>query len=140
VALQPITEKLKRDYIDIINKFETSIDISSMSLAIPKITAPYQFHYHDLLKEYSQIQDDLDELYHRKMFNVKIANDKLSNIDLNSSELKRMIETDKEYRDMNMKLQSLKNDMKIIEEIISTIKNFSFNVSNSIKYREMMGG
>lgn len=137
--LSEITEKLKTDYIAIIKKFETTVDIGQMSLSLPKIAAPFQFHYYDLLKEYSKLSDELDELYHAKVFNVKIGNDTLSVVDFNSSELKKMVETSPEYRKLQMRLNEIKNDLKIIEEMMSTIKNFGFNINNSIKFKEMMG-
>ncbi len=137
--LQAITEKLKTDYIQIVKKFESTIDLSGSSLSIPRVVAPYVFHMHDLLKEYSKLNDQLDELYHSKVFNVKIGNDALSVVDFNSSELRKMVETSKEYRVLNVRLQEIKNDLKVIEEMIGNIKNFSFNVNNAIKFRELTG-
>lgn len=139
MSIQAIADKLKTDYVKIVKDLEQKVDIGQLSLSLPKIVAPFQFAYHDLLKEYSKLQDELDELYHAKVFNVKIGNDKLSVVDWNSSELKKMVETDVDYRKLNLKLQDIKNDLKIIEEMMGTIKNFGFSINNKLKFTELMG-
>lgn len=132
------TQVLKEKYLEIVKSFETNIQIDMMSLSIPRVVAPYQFHYSDLLQAIYKINDKLDERFYHDMFNTKIGNSELSHISLGTSEAKRMIESSKEYRELKLQKEKLVADMKIIEEFINTIKNFSFNVSSALKFKEMI--
>lgn len=138
--LSEITEKLKKDYLVIVKDFENAVDIGKISLQIPKLQAPFQFHYYDLLNEYSKLQDELEEHMYTKFWNAKIGNHELSNISLTDTNLRKAITETKEYREISKRQNQIKNDMKIIEEMMTTIKNFGFNINNTIKFREFMEG
>ena len=132
------TNKLKEKYIEIVNDFKQSLD-TSKCLELPRLLAPYQFHYHDLLKEYSSVNDKVDELYYEELFNYKIQNSEMSHVDLSSTELKKMIECSTKYRNLIQQQKEISNDMKLIEDMIRTIRDFNFSMSNTIKYKELMG-
>ena len=139
-TLSKITDGLKTRYMKLVNEFSDSSVVDVLSLSIPKRLSPYQFHFNDLYRKSQEISDDLDELYYNKMLSYKVGQSELSVVDLNSSEIKRMIESSEDYRMLKQKYDQIVADMKIVEEMISTIKNFSFNVNNSLKFKELTGG
>jgi len=135
-----ITESLKERYALLVDRFDSAKQLDVVSLSLPSLCAPYQFHYHDLLKEYHIVQDEQDEYYHNIVFNTKSGTNKLAMINLGASEMKRMIETDEKFREYQRKINSIQAEMKLVEEMLTMIKQFGFNISNSIKYRDMTGG
>jgi len=134
------TEFLKAVYKELIEKFDNMAQLDQISLSLPKVAAPFQFHFHDLLKEYHIKQDESDEYFYGAMFNAKSGRGALAVIGLSSTELKKMIESDDKYREHTRALNAIQAEMKIVEEMLTTIKQFGFNISNSIKYRDMTGG
>jgi len=137
-TLHKRTELLKEKYLEIVKKLENTIAIDAMSLSIPRIVSQFQFTYSDILNELYIVSDKMEEKFYTEMFNYKIGNSELSHISLGTSENKRMIEASKEYRKLKMQKEMLTADLKIIEEFITTIKAFNFNVSSAIKFRELV--
>jgi len=135
-----ITERLKTKYLEHVSKFSDTTVMGNVSLSIPAILAPFQFHYSDLLRYAGSVSDEMEELYHRKVLMYKTGQSELSVIDINSSELKRMIESSEDYRVLKRDYEECVADMKLVEEMIGTIKNFSFNINNSLKFKELVGG
>jgi len=134
------TEILKNEYLETIKKWSSGMAIDEIALSIPKTAAPYQFHLSELLSVYSDLENELDELYYNETFNYKIANSELANIDLNSSELRRMIETSPKYRAIKNQSRKISDAMKVTEEMLQTIKNYGFNLQAVIKWREFIRG
>lgn len=137
---EAMTNSLKDRYKLLVETLDSAQHLDVISLSLPKLCAPYQFHYHDLLKEFHIEQDKQDEYYHNLVFNIKSGTSKLSMINLGASEMKKMIETDLKYREFQRNLDTIQEEMKLVEEMLSTLKQFGFNISNSIKYRDMVGG
>jgi len=133
-----ITEQLKTAYDELVVKLDNLQQLDAIALSLPRVCAPFQFHFHDLLKEYHAAQDIQDEYYHGAMFNAKSGRSQLALINLGASEIKKMIESDETYRKHTRVLNEIQEEMKLVEEMLSTVKNFGFNVSNAIKYREMV--
>lgn len=135
-----MTERLKSSYEELVVKLDNIQQLDAIALSLPRICAPFQFHFHDLLKEYHIAQDKQDEYYHGAMFNAKSGRSQLALINLGASEIKKMIESDEQYRKHTNILNTIQEEMKLVEEMLTTLKNFGFNISSSIKYRELIGG
>lgn len=135
-----ITENLKQTYQLIVAKFDSISNLDVIAISIPKLSAPFQFHFHDLLKEYHMEQDKLDECFHDLMFNAKSGRIPMGLVNFGTSELKKMVETEPKYRAIQNNLNTIQEEMKIVEEMLGTIKQFSFNISNAIKYRDLVSG
>ena len=129
---------LKEKYKELVKKFEQQTDLASASLQIPKLVSPFQFLYNDLYKEYAQLQEELDELLYNETMGTKMQNTELSFVNLNASELKRMVEASPKYRTLKLRQETVYADMKLVEDMVNTIKSFSFNIGNAIKYKEFM--
>jgi len=140
MTLHERTQALEKQYIQILKEWEQETDLSSISLKIPKYVAPFQFHLRSLFVEYSNLQDQLDQIFHDSVIEYKMQMSELSNFTFNASELKRMIETSKEHREIKKQQDEISNDMKLIEDIIKTMQNQSFNISNAIKWQAFISG
>ena len=135
-----ITQQLKERYESIVSGFNQLAQLDKIALSIPQVSAAYQFHFNDLLKEYHLAQDVQDEYFHDAMFNAKTGRGKLAVANFGASELKKMIESDEKFREHTRKLNEIQEEMKLVEEMLTTIKNFGFNISSVIKFRELVGG
>lgn len=131
-------EELKEQYeIDITLSEET---IDKQIISLPKLMSKYQNKYHEILNSIAINQDILDKKYYESYLSYKQGNHELANFSLGSTELKKLLETDIVYRETKLAIAKAESDLKLIEEMLSTIKSIGYSVNNYLTYKRIMIG
>lgn len=131
-------QELKIEYEKDILLEEATIE--KRVISIPKILSKYQNYFFDTLNKISELYDKKEELYHNTLLSYKRGEDKLSQISLSSTELKRALESSLAYRELSYKLALKENELKLVEEMISNIKNISWGIKSYIDYLKLKEG
>lgn len=129
-------EELKEEYQKDILLKEESIDKQCINL--PKILAKYQFFYYSLLDNISRLEDIKNKLYYDTFLEYKNGEGELKNLSLSQTELKKLLETNITYREIVLKHSRLSNQLSIVEEFMSNIKNIGYSINSYITYKKMM--
>lgn len=137
-------EPLEQRFKDLQKEFENDIDMEGMldkvSLSIPKKMSKYIYLYHDLLTLYSEYKDQKDELYYKIMSEYKMGESALSRINWSATELKQIIESTSNMRELNKHMALIGNMMKTTENMMSELKSISYSVNNALTYKKIMNG
>lgn len=131
-------DKLKELYEEDITITEEMID--KQSIALPKIIAKYQFFYNDLLKQLADEKDREDKQYHEMFLEYKKGLGELGVYSLNTTEIKKLLETSLSFRDIRKSISKLEADLKTVEDMISNIKNIGYSINNYLTYKKILIG
>ena len=131
-------EELKDQYLIDIDIQEEHIEKQSLSL--PKVMAKYQFFYQDTLSIIANLNDNLERLYYESVMQYKEGQGDLGRFTLNSTELKKLIESSVVYRETKKKVLLKEVELKLVEDMLSNLRGISYNVGNVLTYRKIMLG
>lgn len=114
--------------------------LDKQSIMLPQLINKYQVTLHKLLQEITDLEDTKKQIFHTTMYNYRIGDSDLASIDWNSSDLKKIIETSVDMREVEKKISNRSNDLRLVEEMINTIRNMGFNIKNWIDYKKIISG
>lgn len=128
-------EELRTAYNKIVRQLEKGNHNDSVKL--PKYAAVFQYAIFDRLKKLAELHENKSELIYDLTYNTKLQATDISTVAPSASEAKTLISTSKEVRKINRAIEELENESKLLEEMITTIKGHSFNMSNYMKGKEL---
>ena len=130
-------QELQEHYLEDIKIEEETID--KQSIKLPIILNKYQVYLHKILKELSLLHEKKSEIYHTIMYEYKIGNHKLAQIEWSSTDLKRIIETSVEMRKTQKDIDILGADLRLVEEMINTFKTIGYQIRNYLDFQKLKG-
>jgi len=128
-------KELKQNYIKIIKQLERGEHKDAVRL--PKYVAPFQFKLYDCLKELTSLVESKSSYIYKETFDTKSCTNDISTISPSSTEAKTLINNSQKIRQLNKTISEIEADITLLEEMISTIKNHSFNLNIYIKGKEL---
>lgn len=132
--MTPITE-LKQIYSRTIKQLEKG-DYKD-AVRLPKYVAVFQYALFDRLGALSDLVEIKSELIYNETFNTKMHSNDISSVSPSASEAKTLVSNSVQIRKKNKEIHDMENEIKLLEEMITTIKNHSFNLSIYHKAKEL---
>ena len=127
--------ELKEKYKLVIKQLEKGDYKDSVKL--PKYASIFQFSLFDRLSLLSELNEEKSRLIYDTTFNTKIGTTDISSISPSATETKTLVSTSKEIRKINRKIDDIEAELKLLEDMITTIKNHSYNLSIYQKGKEL---
>ena len=127
--------ELKEKYKLVIKQLEKGDYKDSVKL--PKYASIFQFSLFDRLSLLSELNEEKSRLIYDTTFNTKIGTTDISSISPSATESKTLVSTSKEIRKINRKIDDTEAELKLLEDMITTIKNHSYNLSIYGKGKEL---
>ena len=131
-------QELQEQYQEDIKLEEASIE--KRMINIPIILSKYQNYYFDTLNKISELYDIQEQTYHNLLLDYKSGESDLANYSLSNTEVKRMLESSLVYRDVSYRIARLENELKLVEEMMSNIKQISWSIKNYVDYIKLKEG
>lgn len=128
-------KELQSKYITVIKQLEKG-DYKD-SVRLPKFASIFQFNLFDRLKLLTELNEEKSELIYSITFNTKLGTTDIASISPSSTEAKTLITHSKKIRKLSKTIEDTEAELKLLEEMISTIKNHSFNLSIYQKAKEL---
>lgn len=107
------------------------------SVRLPKYVAVFQFALFDRLSALSDLVEQKSEMIYEETFNTKMHSNDISSVSPSASEAKTLISNSKAVRKKSREIHDMENEIKLLEEMVTTIKNHSFNLSIYHKAKEL---
>ena len=133
-ALQNLLLQYEKD----IDLNEETLDV--LSLSIPKKLSKYQIYFYYILEELASANERLDSLYHDSFMDWKYNQGKYASIKFSATEINKILKTDTIYLSQATKVVRLENELKMIEEMMNTVRNLGFSLNNRIMLRRIECG
>jgi len=131
-------EEIKEHYDKDIELSEAMLNSQIMSL--PKIIAKYQYYFYDLLKAIAIKQESLDKLYYDSLLEYKYQQHELSNIKFTDAQIGKILKITPLYRQNHLVMMDLESELKLVEEMMSNIKNIGFSINNKVTLEKIRNG
>lgn len=132
--MTPIKE-LKTQYNKILNQLEKG-DYKD-AVRLPKYVAVFQYGLYDRMTLLSELVEEKAEMIYNETFNTKMQATDISSVSPSASEAKTLISNSKLIRMKSKEIHDVENEMRLLEEMITTIKNHSFNLNIYQKGKEL---
>ena len=127
--------ELKEKYKLVIKQLEKGDYKDSVKL--PKYASIFQFSLFDRLSLLSELNEEKSRLIYDTTFNTKIGTTDISSISPSATETKTLVSTSKEIRKISRRIDNTEAELKLLEDMITTIKNHSYNLSIYSKGKEL---
>jgi hypothetical protein len=126
-------------------KFQEDVQLSDemidkQIISLPGVMSKYVNAYNTTLSELDDISIQKDELFYSFMMEYRGGKSDLSHFTWSATELKKMIETSPRFLELTKKELQYSTQLKVIEEMMGTIKGMGYSINNYIAYKKLIHG